>query len=34
MITPTFKVKRNVAKKTYLKEIETMYAEGLPEPTR
>ena len=29
IITPTFKIKRNVAKKTFIKEIEQMYAEPL-----
>ena len=30
MLTPTFKVKRNIAKKVFEKEIEKMYSEGEP----
>ena len=29
LITPTFKIKRNIAKKTFLEQIEAMYAEPL-----
>lgn len=31
LITPTFKLKRNIAKKVYQEDIDRMYAEGLPE---
>jgi long-chain acyl-CoA synthetase len=32
LITPTFKIKRNIAKKTFISQIDAMYAEPLPEP--